>query len=117
VRINWFLEQLISIIIAKQAPDAIAILDSYPPFDLVFLDHDLGLFIGIEGDGLQVAKHMTRRGFDGHNTVIHSTNADGAAAMKDRAESTTVAPFGQLEAETATREQQEITYPISTYKL
>ena len=103
-RIKWFLERLISITIAKEAPDAIAILDNYPLFDFVFLDHDLGLFTGTEGDGLQVAQHLARRGFDGHNTVIHSTNAAGAAAMKDVLKCATVAPYGQFEIETAARE-------------
>jgi DNA-binding CsgD family transcriptional regulator len=100
VRIQWFLERLISITIAKEAPDAIAILDSYPPFDFVFLDHDLGRFTGTEGDGLQVAQHLARRGSDGHNTVIHSMNAAKTAAMKDALKSATVAPFGQFEIET-----------------
>ena len=104
VRIKWFLERLISITIAKEAPDAIAILYSYPLFDFVFLDHDLGLFTGTEGDGLQVAQHLARRGFDGHNTVIHSTNAAGASAMKESLKCATVAPFGQFEIETAASE-------------
>ena len=104
VRIKWFLERLSSITIAKEAPDAIAILDSYPLFDFVFLDHDLGLFTGTEGDGLQVAQHLARSGFDGHNIVIHSTNAAGAAAMKDVLKCATVAPYGQFEIETAARE-------------
>jgi CheY-like chemotaxis protein len=112
VRIKWFLERLTSITVAKEAPDAIAILDCYPPFDFVFLDHDLGLFTGTEGDGLQVARHLARRGFDGHSTVIHSTNAVGAAAMKEALKSATVAPFGQFEIETAVREREEIEAPL-----
>lgn len=51
-------ERLTSITVTKEAPDAVAILDSYPPFGFIFLDHDLGLFTGSEGDGLQVAKHL-----------------------------------------------------------
>ena len=31
-RIKWFLERLTSITIAKEAPEAIAILDNYPAF-------------------------------------------------------------------------------------
>ena len=100
VRIQWFLERLISITIAKEAPDAIAILDNYPLFDFVFLDHDLGRFTVTEGDGLQVAQHLAKRGSDGHNTVIHSINAAKATATKDALKSATVAPFGQFEIET-----------------
>jgi CheY-like chemotaxis protein len=99
VRIQWFLERLTSITVAKEARDAIAILDSYPPFDFVFLDHDLGLFTGTEGDGLQVAQHLAGRGFDSHNTVIHSSNTDGATAMKAALKNATVVPFGQFEIE------------------
>ena len=98
-RIKWFFERLTSITIAKEAPDAVAILDSYPPFDFIFLDHDLGLFTGTEGDGLQVAKHLAARGFDGRNTFIHSTNQNGAAAMHGALPNATVVPFGQFEIE------------------
>jgi CheY-like chemotaxis protein len=99
VRILWFLERLTSITVAKEAPDAIAVLENYPPFDFLFLDHDLGRFTGTEGDGLQVAQHLADRGFDGHNTVIHSTNIFAAATMKDALKSAMVMPFGQFEIE------------------
>jgi hypothetical protein len=98
-RIKWFFERLTSITVAKEAPDAIAILDIYPPFDFIFLDHDLGLFTGTEGDGLQVAKHLAARGFDGRNTFIHSTNQNGAAGMRRTLPNATVVPFGQFEIE------------------
>ena len=64
-----------------------------------FLDHDLGLFTGTEGDGLQVAKHLAARGFDGRNTFIHSTNQNGAAAMQGALKNATAVPFGQFEIE------------------
>jgi len=98
-RSKWFLERLTSITVAKEAPDAISILDTYPPFDFIFLDHDLGLFTGTEGDGLQVAKHLAARGFDGQNIFIHSTNQNGAAAMHGALPTATVVPFGQFEIE------------------
>jgi len=99
VRIKWVLERPTSITVAKEAHDAIAILNSYPPFDFLFLDHDLGLFTGTEGDGLQVAQHLAGRGFDGLNTFIHSTNQNGAAAMQGALKNATAVPFGQFEIE------------------
>jgi CheY-like chemotaxis protein len=99
VRIKWFLERLTSITFAKEAPDAIAILDSYPPFDFLFLDHDLGLFTGTEGNGLQVAQHLAQHCFEGLNTFIHSTNQNGATAMHKALRKATVVPFGQFEIE------------------
>src|SRR5215475_6680058 len=98
-RIKWFLERLTSITVAREAPNAVAILDSYPPFYFLFLDHDLGRFTGTEGDGLQVSKHLAARGFDGRNTFIHSTNQNGAAAMRGALPNATVIPFGQFEIE------------------
>jgi CheY-like chemotaxis protein len=103
VRIRWFLERLTSTTVAKEVPDAIAILDSYPPFDFLFLDHDLGLFTGTEGDGLQVAQHLAGRGFDGLNTFIHSTSQNGATAMQGALKNATAVPFGQFEIESMVR--------------
>jgi CheY-like chemotaxis protein len=99
LRIRWFVERVTSITVAKEAPDAITILDSYPPFDFLFLDHDLGSFTGSEGDGLQVAQHLAERGFEGLNIFIHSTNQNGAAAMHKALRKATVAPFGHFEIE------------------
>ena len=98
-RIRWFLERLTSITIAKEAPDAIAILDNYPAFDFLFLDHDLGLFTGTEGDGLQVAQHLACKGFTGKNTFIHSHNQFKAAEMRKALRRAKVVPFGQFEIE------------------
>src|SRR5690349_20523942 len=92
-RIEWFFARLTSITVAKEAPDAVAILDSYPRFDFIFLDHDLELFTGNVGDGLQVAEHLAGWGFDGRNTYIHSTNQNGAAAMHRAIPKATVGPF------------------------
>jgi len=86
VRIKWFLERPTSIMVAKEAPDAIAILNSYPPFDFLFLDHDLGLFTGTEGDGLQVAQYLAGRGFDGLNTFIHFHESEWSGSDARRAE-------------------------------
>ena len=74
-------------------------MDSYPLFDFLFLDHDLGLFTGTEGDGLQVAQHLAERGFESLNTFIHSTNQNGAAAMRKALRKATVVPSGQFEIE------------------
>ena len=74
-------------------------MGSHPPFDFLFLDHDLGLFTGTEGDGLQVAQHFAEGGFEGLNTFIHSTNQNGAAAMREALRKATVVPFGQFEIE------------------
>lgn len=73
----------------------------------MFLDHDLGLFTGTEGDGLQVAQHLAGRGFDGLNTVIHSTNEGGAAAMKAALKNATIVPFGQFEIESTVTDKAE----------
>jgi CheY-like chemotaxis protein len=99
VRIMWFVERLTSITVAKEAPDAMAILDSCPLFDFLFLDHDLGSFTGTEGDGLQVSQHLAERGCEGLNTFIHSTNQNRAAAMHKVLRKATVVPFGRFEIE------------------
>ena len=67
-------------------------MDSYPLFDFLFLDHDLGLFTGTEGDGLQVAQHLAERGFEGLNTFIHSTNqwSSGDAQGTEKSNSSAV---------------------------
>ena len=41
VRIKWFLERPTSITVAKEAPDAMTILNSYPPFDFLVLNENL----------------------------------------------------------------------------
>lgn len=106
-RIRWFLERLTSLTVAKEASDAIAVLDSYPRFDCMFLDHDLGAFTGTEGDGLQVAQYLASRGFHGKNTFIHSTNQTGAAAMHKALTQATVVPFGQFELDLCKEERDE----------
>jgi CheY-like chemotaxis protein len=98
-RIRWFIERLTSITIAKEAPDAISILDSHPPFNFLFLDHDLGNFNGTEGDGLQVARHLATQALTGAHIFIHSHNYAQAAAMHDVLTNATVVPFGQFELE------------------
>jgi hypothetical protein len=101
VRIKWFLERLPGAVIATEPDEAKAILDANPPFDFVFLDHDLGLRdyhgAGIEGNGQHVARYLAERGETGLNTVVHSWNPVGASAIKTILPNATVIPFGQFE--------------------
>ena len=90
-----------SLTVGKEAPDAIAILDSYPKFDFIFLDHDLGRFTGTEGDGLQVAQHLASKGFTGKNTFIHSHNTHRAAEMHKALRKAKIVPWGRFDIESA----------------
>lgn len=99
-RIMWFLERLSSVTVTKEARDAIAILDRYPEFDFIFLDHDLGRFTGTEGNGLEVAQHLASKGFTG-KVFVHSHNADQAEEMHKLLKQATRMQWGQFEIESA----------------
>jgi len=102
-RIAWFAERLPYLEVARTRDDAIALLAARV-YDFIFLDHDLGLLdyagrTGREGNGRDVAKFLSGTGWTGKNTVIHSWNPAGAAAMKDILRNACAIPFGQFEIE------------------
>jgi len=102
-RIQWFLERLDKVVIAKTVDTAIQAL-AQDHFDFVFLDHDLGLLdyagaTGPEGNGQEVAKYLSGTGFLGKNVFIHSWNSAGATKMKDILVGAYAVPFGQFEIE------------------
>lgn len=97
-RIAWFRSKIDNLTIAKTAEEAIQIFATSPPFDFVFLDHDLGLVdyagnAGSEGNGQQVAKHLAGLGFIGENILIHSWNPYGAGLMAGVLPKATVAAY------------------------
>lgn len=100
-RIKWFRERVQNLTIANTAEQAITILSLSPPFDYIFLDHDLGVLDTqghcAQGDGMQVAKHIAGSGFLGRNVVVHSWNAGAAQRMACVLEGCVVIPFGQFE--------------------
>jgi hypothetical protein len=102
-RIKWFQERIPGIVVARTASDGIEAL-SKTVFDYVFLDHDLGLLdyaggVGPRGNGQQVARYLSGRGFVGRNVFIHSWNPGGAARMKDLLVGAFAVPFGQFDIE------------------
>jgi hypothetical protein len=100
-RIAWFKERVPNIVVCTNVNDAIGVLVTNEPFDVVFLDHDLGILdwagVSANGDGKQIAKHLASTGFLGKNVVIHSWNKAGAAAMAESLKGALVIPFGQFE--------------------
>jgi|SRR5581483_6471418 len=101
-RIAWFKQRVSNLTLVQTADEAIEVIARSPqPFDIVFLDHDLGVLHADgtcpQGTGFQVAKYLAGRRYLGENVVIHSWNADGAAAMKDALYGAVAIPFGQFE--------------------
>ena len=92
-RIDWFQRRIPSLALAKTAEAAINLIACSLPFDVVFLDYDLGI---TERSGGVVAKHLAHN-YIGQNVVIHSWNCDGAAEMAACLTEAVVIPFGQFE--------------------
>lgn len=73
--------------IATNTNDGVKILNEQGPFDIYFLDHDLGPTPMIETEGYDTGSEVLRQGdiptlfHDGTITVIHSLNPHGAAHM------------------------------------
>lgn len=76
-RILWFQERIHDLTVANTSAEGIAILESNPPFDVIFLDHDLQLIHYEEfdetgkGTGREVAAWLAKKGFSGKNVCIH----------------------------------------------
>jgi CheY-like chemotaxis protein len=69
---------------ARSSAEAIEILSSSPPFDVVFLDHDLDLSPEVDhGSGLDVARYVASMepGARPRLAYVHSHNAPRAAQM------------------------------------
>lgn len=95
-RLEWFQKRIPNIVCVSTVDDAIMrIADQRPPFDLIFLDHDLGT---IE-TGEEVARHLASNGFIGYNVVIHSWNSEGAKRMKNLLNNAAAITFGNFEIE------------------
>ncbi len=100
LRIASFVKRIPDLVVATSVDEAIAkLVDG--PFDLMFLDHDLGLldYAGVETEtsGLQFAKHLAATGFVASTVVIHSWSSVGSAAMKNCLQDAHVIPFGKFE--------------------
>lgn len=70
------------------------------PWDIVFLDHDLGgqVFVpsGEHNTGYTVAKYMEENEVEVKQIFIHSMNPAGAANMKAALPKAVIMPFGML---------------------
>lgn len=87
-RIVWFRQRFPDAVITADADEAIRLL-STAPYDLVFLDHDLGgihyeryNFADDEGTGRKVTRWLaTVEDQKSTRFIVHSLNAPGSAAM------------------------------------
>lgn len=76
------------IVIVETAEQAIEAIDKHSPFDVVYLDHDLGGQVFVPSDeksGFSVAQHLAKLNKKKLPTkvVIHSFNPVGAKKMYD----------------------------------
>jgi NAD+-processing family protein with receiver domain len=101
-RVDWFRKYFPELVLAQTVHEAIKIL-AEKQFDWVFLDHDLGLLDAVGrtelGTGSDVARFLSGRTWIGHQVIIHSWNAMGAAHMKDLLKGAVAIPFGQFDIE------------------
>lgn len=107
-RVEWFLENVPDATVARTAAEAIARLVEHGPFDIAFLDHDLGAtaedgvrqqgcVVGPGASGYKVAKHLAENPGIAEVIVIHSWNPDGARQMNNVLDGgAIVIPFGQF---------------------
>ena len=70
------------------------------PWDIVFLDHDLGGQVFVPSShpntGYAVAKYMEENSVEAKQIIIHSMNPAGASNMKTVLPSAIIMPFGML---------------------
>jgi len=93
-RLQWFRDRLPTVDCVEASDHAIAAISiADPPYDVIFLDHDLGKI----DTGMEVASHLASSGYMGDSVVIHSWNPDGARNMKNELENAVVVPYGQFE--------------------
>ena len=101
-RIAYFQDVLPDIVVCHNVTEVITALACRPvPFNVMFLDHDLGVLDangnpGECGDGTQCAMKLAAHGLDGRNVVIHSWNTAGAERMKKLLPGALVAKFGSF---------------------
>ncbi len=84
---------------AQTAIEAIEQLKDNSPFDMIFLDHDLGGKVYVasgEGTGWEVAKWIANNITNPPRILIHSMNPVGAKEMKYLLPNAEVLPFHML---------------------
>ena len=111
-RINWFaavFKPSLDFALARTSDEAVTLLTNYPPFDMFFLDHDLGPedykgyhegYTRSYGNGQEVAKYLKDNDLIKKyaKVVVHSWNTTGAAKMKDIIISNVaLIPFGSFQ--------------------
>ena len=84
-----------------EAREAIGAIETFGPFDVYFLDHDLGGMIYVdsneENTGYQVAKHLSKNKiYENAQIFIHSLNQVGAENMFSLLPGSIVLPFPNL---------------------
>jgi len=108
-RLEWFIRKIPDAVTAVSPLEAIAVLDTSNPFDIIFLDHDCdGKFFADPTDPeflnksfWRVAMWLRRTKYDGI-VIIHSGNPVGAARMAAEIGKTArvhVMPFGTSDIE------------------
>ena len=82
------------------AIDAISAIDTLGPFDVYFLDHDLGGMVYVDSEdentGYQVAKHLAKIKEADAQIFIHSLNMVGASNMQSQLPHAIILPFPRL---------------------
>ncbi|MDD5589092.1 MAG: response regulator [Candidatus Nanoarchaeia archaeon] len=90
----------LKIFIATDVEEGKIILKNNQPFDLAFLDHDLGGEIYVpsenENTGYQLAKFIEKENIKIDTIVIHSHNPSGAKNMNDILSNSHVIQFSYL---------------------
>ena len=87
-----------------QAEDAINAFKLFTdkPWDIVFLDHDLGGQVFVPSSnpntGYAVAKYMEENDVEAKQVIIHSMNPAGGANMKAALPHAIIMPFPQLKS-------------------
>lgn len=84
-----------------EATEAIAAIGVFGPFDVYFLDHDLGGMIYVDSEeentGYQVAKYLSEKKIYKNSQIfIHSLNQVGAENMHNILPDSIVLPFPRL---------------------
>lgn len=83
-----------------EVSDAIEAINLIGPFDIIFIDHDLGNRIYVPSEepntGYQLAKYISENKIKYNQVIVHSMNAVGSARIKDVLPDAIIAPFPTL---------------------
>lgn len=96
----YFQDSTFELFIATNAFEAKDVFEKNAPFDILFLDHDLGGLTYVSSEekntGYQFAKFLKNKDLSKSNIVIHSVNYKGALNMLSLLPTATYIPFTTL---------------------